>query len=110
MKTFIFLLALTSLLGCDEAAVSGETVAHFDFPESLGLDSDGFLAACSNEGVAQSINRSGSLRTIETRFKDGRIIRCMTKDEAKSYMASQKADPATMSYVLNQYPVISQQN
>lgn len=111
LKVIIFFLALSGLFGCGETEVDEpvaySTESHFDYPTSLGLDADGFLAVCTDEGIAQSISRDGDFRTIEPRLKSGEFVRCMNKDKAKRYMASLEADSATTSYVLEQYPEIA---
>lgn len=72
----------------------------------LGLDTNGFAAACREDGTALSISSMSGVMTLEVRFNEGEPMRCMTKDEAISYMASIGADNSDIEEILATYPKI----
>ena len=45
--------------------------------------------------------------TVGPRVKDDELVRCMSKVEAKEYMASLGTDLATTNHILEQYPLVA---
>ncbi len=98
---------VVSIVSLKDKPYEFEKVSKIGFSVPLGLDSDGFPAACTDNGLAQSIVAKNGFVTKDIRYKDGNPLRCMNKKEALSYMVSQGADEQTLAYVLGQYPVIN---